>query len=633
MKLTNMVLEQLKDTKSVNTQDTSNVDKKLLNVLFIGDGDTESPNSYAAVILQTGLVTGDIVSTQGDITKLFSLLQSSLNESYDVVSFMFSNSTPDLKADTIDLLNVMFSRIKNLDLKLITISSPTKEFAPYGYVKYANTEKIAEWMATESYADYNINAYELTNNPEFFSKNKILLNKVGQLAIAKKWLAYLVKLQPKSFDDIKKKIADIGLDDTLNNKTFTIGDKSPKIMELQRRLRSLEYKIDTNESDTGEFGKSTFTAVKMFQLINELPVTGKLDTSTVNNILSSEAKSFSKWGSLFAMAPEFIKKLVLGTRDTDTSSTSAGSSVSLGTSNEVPQNLPSYKHISGGSTINRKAFLDAIAYAEGTERYPNNGYYTLFTGKQFDSLASHPNISICAPIKGKKTCSTAAGRYQFLSSTWKRLGLSDFSKTNQDKGALMLLKPKLLAAVDSGDWPTVFTGANRIWASFPGDAYGQGGKSMDQMLKFIETRIKELGGTVGDTSSSTGKNGKLSNSELVSIGPGHRLSPKAAATFLEMEKAAKEDGVTFDVSDSYRTFEIQNDKFDWERYRESGERKKRGTNIAMALPGTSNHGWGNAIDVFPKKAQDWIKQNGEKYGWSWAEGRSVGEDWHFTYVG
>jgi len=128
MKLTNMVLEQLKDTKSVNTQDTSNVDKKLLNVLFIGDGDTESPNSYAAVILQTGLVTGDIVSTQGDITKLFSLLQSSLNESYDVVSFMFSNSTPDLKADTIDLLNVMFSRIKNLDLKLITISSPTKEF-------------------------------------------------------------------------------------------------------------------------------------------------------------------------------------------------------------------------------------------------------------------------------------------------------------------------------------------------------------------------------------------------------------------------------------------------------------------------------------------------------------------------
>jgi peptidoglycan hydrolase-like protein with peptidoglycan-binding domain len=474
MKLTNSVLEQTKDTKSVNTQDTPNVDKKLLNVLFIGDDDTASPDSYASVILQTGLVTGDIVSTQGDITKLFSLLQSSLNESYDVVSFMFSNSTPDLKADTIDLLNVMFSRIKNLDLKLITISSPTKEFAPYGHVKYANTEKIAEWMGTESYADYNINAYKLTDNPEFFEKNKILLNKVGHLAIAKKWLGYLVKLQPKSINAIKKKIADTGLDDSLNNKTFTTGDKSPKIMKLQRRLRSLEYKIDANEAKVGEFGKSTYTAVRMFQLINELPVNGKLDTVTVNNILSSEAKSFSKWGSLFATAPEFIKKLGLGTANTPATT--------------------------------------ALATTAAT------------------AVSSMP------------------------------------------------------AGPSNSDEPT-------------------------------------------------GKNGKLSNSELKSIGNGQKLSPKAADAFLEMEKAANEDGVTFDVSDSYRTFEIQNTIFDWERYRESGERKKRGTNKAAALPGTSNHGWGNAIDVFPKKAQDWIKQNGEKYGWSWAEGRSVGENWHFTYVG
>ena len=33
MKLTNVVLEQTKDTNSVNPQDTPNVDKKLLNVL------------------------------------------------------------------------------------------------------------------------------------------------------------------------------------------------------------------------------------------------------------------------------------------------------------------------------------------------------------------------------------------------------------------------------------------------------------------------------------------------------------------------------------------------------------------------------------------------------------------------
>lgn len=131
----------------------------------------------------------------------------------------------------------------------------------------------------------------------------------------------------------------------------------------------------------------------------------------------------------------------------------------------------------------------------------------------------------------------------------------------------------------------------------------------------------------------TGKNGRLSASHLKSIGNGHMLDPKAAAAFIEMEKAAKQDGVTFDVTDSYRPYEVQDAKFDWERYNKTGERKKRGTNVAMALPGTSNHGWGKAIDVFPESAQEWVKQNGEKFGWSWDEGRSVGEPWHFTYVG
>lgn len=131
----------------------------------------------------------------------------------------------------------------------------------------------------------------------------------------------------------------------------------------------------------------------------------------------------------------------------------------------------------------------------------------------------------------------------------------------------------------------------------------------------------------------TGKNGKLSASELKPISGGHKLSPKAADAFLKMEKAANKEGIKFNVTDSYRPYEIQDKYFDWERYKSTGERKKRGTNVAMAIPGTSNHGWGNAIDVGPAEAQDWIKRNGEKYGWSWDEGRSVGEPWHFTYVG
>ncbi|HEY0345449.1 MAG TPA: M15 family metallopeptidase [Solirubrobacteraceae bacterium] len=52
-----------------------------------------------------------------------------------------------------------------------------------------------------------------------------------------------------------------------------------------------------------------------------------------------------------------------------------------------------------------------------------------------------------------------------------------------------------------------------------------------------------------------------------------------------------------------------------------------------AVPGTSNHGWGIAVDIPFPKAQAWILRNGERYGWSHDEGARVGEIWHYRYVG
>lgn len=54
---------------------------------------------------------------------------------------------------------------------------------------------------------------------------------------------------------------------------------------------------------------------------------------------------------------------------------------------------------------------------------------------------------------------------------------------------------------------------------------------------------------------------------------------------------------------------------------------------AAAFPGTSNHGWGLAVDVKTRQAAAWIVTNGHRFGWSWDEGRRVGEWWHFRYVG
>lgn len=52
-----------------------------------------------------------------------------------------------------------------------------------------------------------------------------------------------------------------------------------------------------------------------------------------------------------------------------------------------------------------------------------------------------------------------------------------------------------------------------------------------------------------------------------------------------------------------------------------------------ARPYTSNHGWGLAVDVKTRRAAAWILRHGRRFGFSWDEGRRVGEWWHFRYVG
>ena len=60
-------------------------------------------------------------------------------------------------------------------------------------------------------------------------------------------------------------------------------------------------------------------------------------------------------------------------------------------------------------------------------------------------------------------------------------------------------------------------------------------------------------------------------------------------------------------------------------------RKPGGVNVASPDLG-SNHEDGRAVDIHPAAIQNWFKSNGRLYGWSWDEGKRVGENWHFRYV-
>src|SRR5699024_7454833 len=60
-------------------------------------------------------------------------------------------------------------------------------------------------------------------------------------------------------------------------------------------------------------------------------------------------------------------------------------------------------------------------------------------------------------------------------------------------------------------------------------------------------------------------------------------------------------------------------------------RKPGGVSVASPDLG-SNHQDGLAIDIHPGAIQSWTQKHGLLYGWSWAEGRRVGEAWHFRYI-
>lgn len=116
-----------------------------------------------------------------------------------------------------------------------------------------------------------------------------------------------------------------------------------------------------------------------------------------------------------------------------------------------------------------KAFLDTIADAEGTAT--PDGYHTQYTGTKFVSFQDHPREMKCGRRYRKKLCSDAAGRYQFLSTTWdrfaKKFGIHDFSPQNQDLMAIELIREKgALGDVEAGRLEPAFRKLAYIWPSF-----------------------------------------------------------------------------------------------------------------------------------------------------------------------
>ena len=144
------------------------------------------------------------------------------------------------------------------------------------------------------------------------------------------------------------------------------------------------------------------------------------------------------------------------------------------------------------------------------------------------------------------------------------------------------------------------------------------------------------------------KNGKIDPRLLRELRIGGRLHHQAAQAWEAMSIAARKEGFKLTHVGAYRTYERQLAMFQ-ERYQ-----KKPSTSIVVrtwrnakwylkkgkapcAVPGTSNHGWGLAIDVAGANGALllWLRLNAGRFGFTWEVADTANpnfEPWHLRYV-
>lgn len=119
-------------------------------------------------------------------------------------------------------------------------------------------------------------------------------------------------------------------------------------------------------------------------------------------------------------------------------------------------------------------------------------------------------------------------------------------------------------------------------------------------------------------------NGKLPASDLAPIAQG-QLRKDCAAAWNAMNVESRSNGleiVPTGSKSSYRTYAQQQELY---------AMYLNGTGNLAAVPGTSNHGWGTAVDVATQSMRSMIDRIGAKYGYSKSWSDAPSEWWHICF--
>jgi D-alanyl-D-alanine carboxypeptidase len=153
-------------------------------------------------------------------------------------------------------------------------------------------------------------------------------------------------------------------------------------------------------------------------------------------------------------------------------------------------------------------------------------------------------------------------------------------------------------------------------------------RDVDAVSRSLERNpLPNCNGVVVETSG----NGQIPDKDLCTLWDGtHMLRGDAAVALTELNQNFKAAfGRNLCLTDAYRTLAVQ--------------RRLAYTKPGLAAtPGSSNHGWGLAIDLCgaetnSSSAMAWLAENGPAYGWDnpdWARRGGAGayEPWHWEYV-
>ncbi len=123
------------------------------------------------------------------------------------------------------------------------------------------------------------------------------------------------------------------------------------------------------------------------------------------------------------------------------------------------------------------------------------------------------------------------------------------------------------------------------------------------------------------------KNGQLVAAELTTVQPGIKLSTKTANAWNRMQAAFKKaypgEKLVISKDGGYRNLAVQKRMHD--------DPPESGKLVPLALPGTSTHGLGTAVDINNWSAHGWVEKNASRYGFH-LEFPGV-EPWHYRHDG